>query len=289
MCHMNRNAVGVAQEKASGITFAIRSDLTPMPKKMIEAGLPIDHRGYPVPWFVPWVFINRKTNELVPDSVAEAATAADPRDGMNQFKYVPEFRAMDPGKMHTAITRKKCWVCGGRLGVNMVFVAGPMCGVSRTSSEPPSHYECAKWSAINCPFLSRPQMHRREDQVLNDITLKSSAAGIAITRNPGVSMLWKTNSYTTFRPDPSKPATVTNILFRMGECISIEWLTAGRPSTRDEVLHSITTGMPELEHVAWEQDQDEGTGTLCMDLLHKQRDVFISNQCKASYFNKLAC
>jgi hypothetical protein len=34
------------------------------------------------------------------------------------------------------------------------FVVGPMCGINRNSAEPPSHKECAQWSARNCPFLS---------------------------------------------------------------------------------------------------------------------------------------
>lgn len=104
---------------------------TDLPERM--ADLPVDDRGYPVPWFVAW------------------------HDGK------PEFRAMDPAKFARAIKEKRCWVCGERLGVNLCFVAGPMCGINRTSSEPPSHLMCARWSAQNCPFLSNPRMVRRED------------------------------------------------------------------------------------------------------------------------------
>jgi hypothetical protein len=94
--------------------------------------LPIDERGYPVPWFVAWL----------PDGK-------------------PEFRAMDRTKWFRAIREKLCWVCGGKLGVNVCFVAGPMCGINRTSSEPPSHLECARYSSRNCPFLNNPRMVRR--------------------------------------------------------------------------------------------------------------------------------
>lgn len=66
---------------------------TPVPARM--AHLPIDERGYVVPWFVAWV------------------------DGK------PEFRAMDPEKFSAAIRKKLCWVCGGKMGVNLCFVAGP--------------------------------------------------------------------------------------------------------------------------------------------------------------------
>src|SRR5580692_7475343 len=101
-------------------------DMSTLPRRM--TALPIDERGYPVPWFVDWI------------------------DGK------PEFRAMDPRKFVRAIKEKLCWVCGQRLGVNVCFVAGPMCGINRTSSEPPSHRECAVWSAQNCPFLNNPRM-----------------------------------------------------------------------------------------------------------------------------------
>jgi hypothetical protein len=106
-------------------TVAIRPELEALPSRMKT--LPVDERGYPVPWFVDWV------------------------DGK------PEFRAMDGNKWESAVRYRLCWVCGGTLGVNKSFVAGPMCGINRTSAEPPCHLECATWSARNCPFLKNPQ------------------------------------------------------------------------------------------------------------------------------------
>src|SRR6516164_3611940 len=102
----------------------LHDGLEPLPDKLKH--LPIDERGYPVPWFVDWV------------------------DGK------PEFRAMDGRKFRDAIKKRLCWVCGDRLGINLAFLAGPMCGINRTSAEPPSHYICAAWSARNCPFLNNP-------------------------------------------------------------------------------------------------------------------------------------
>src|SRR5690242_2247182 len=107
----------------------------PLPDRI--ARLPLDERGYPVPWFVDWV------------------------DGK------PEFRAMDPAKWKRAVKERLCWVCGDRLGVLLVFPIGPMCGINRTTAEPPSHRDCALWSVRNCPFLSRPHMVRREDALIN--------------------------------------------------------------------------------------------------------------------------
>jgi hypothetical protein len=182
--------------------------------------LRIDDRGYPVPWFVAWV------------------------DGK------PEFRAMDPQKFIDAIRKKLCWVCGERLGVNMCFIAGPMCGINRTSSEPPSHLDCARWSARNCPFLSNPRMVRREDEVINNQQLRENAAGIAISRNPGVAMLWITRQYEVFNTSEVKGNSNRGYLIQMGEPDSVEWYACGKPATRAQVQASIESGLPNLEAIA---------------------------------------
>jgi len=187
-------------------------DFETMPPRMRD--LPLDERGYPVPWFVAWV------------------------DGK------PEFRAMDRHKFVTAIREKRCWVCGERLGINVCFVAGPMCGINRTSSEPPSHLECARWSAKNCPFLSNPRMVRREDEEINNARLREDAAGFAITRNPGVAMLWITRQFEVFKDGKG------GLFIQMGEPDSVEWWACGREATRAEVTASIDSGLPNLEAMA---------------------------------------
>src|SRR5262245_27063523 len=135
-----------------------RVELEPMPGRIAQ--LPVDERGYPVPWFVSW--INGK----------------------------PEFRAADQVKWYRAIRERRCWVCGNPLGVNLVFVAGPMCGINRTSAEPPCHLDCAQWSARNCPFLNNPRQVRRQDEEFNNEQLREQSPGMPICRNPGVAMLW---------------------------------------------------------------------------------------------------
>jgi hypothetical protein len=192
-----------------------------MPERM--KSLPVDHRGYPVPWFVAW------------------------EDGK------PEFRAMDPVKFVAAIKKKLCWVCGERLGVNVCFVVGAMCGINRTSSEPPSHLDCARWSAQNCPFLANPRMVRREDEVINNQTLRDKAAGLAITRNPGVAMLWVTRTYEVFSTSEVKGHANEGFLIQMGEPDSVEWWACGRKATRAEVMESVETGLPNLERIAGQE------------------------------------
>ena len=208
-------------------------NIATLPDRM--KALPTDERGYPVPWFVAW---------------RESCSFHGQAHGLGcplptcVITSRPEFRAMDEKKWVAAIKRKLCWVCGERLGVNVVFVAGPMCGINRTSSEPPSHAECAVWSAVNCPFLSNPHMVRREDELINNANLREASAGMAITRNPGVSMLWYTRQFEVFDAGGGKP------LIQMGEPERVDWYAEGKIATREQVVNSILGGLPALEAVA---------------------------------------
>jgi hypothetical protein len=200
-----------------GMTL-IRSDLEALPERMKH--LRVDSRGYVVPWFVAWI---------------------DGPDGVE----IPEFRAMDDVKFVTAVKEKRCWVCGGRLGARLVFVVGPMCGINRVSSEPPSHLECAQWSARNCPFMSKPQMVRREGGSGVDPSVieeaKQNVAGVMIERNPGVTLLWVCRDYKLWR-DPRNG----HYLIDMGNPEGVEWWASGRPATRVEVEASVDSGLPLL-------------------------------------------
>lgn len=196
-------------------------DYDAMPERIRR--LPID-RGYPVPWFVAWI------------------------DGK------PEFRAMDPKKWVMAVDVGRCWVCGDAMGSYKAFVIGPMCGVNRTTAEPPCHLQCAEWSAINCPFLSRPHAVRRED----DLTRQHEAnvAGHMIKRNPGVMLLWVTKSYHLFRDDHSKP------LIHIGEPVHVRFYYDGRPAMRSEIEQSVMSGMPALREMAEKEDRERDNGAV---------------------------
>lgn len=205
----------------------LRPELEPLPDRLKK--LPV-HRGYPTPWFVAW------------------------RDG------VPEFRCMDPEKFVRAVRERLCWVCGEPLGKFMAFVAGPMCGINRTSAEPPCHLECARWSVRNCPFLSKPQMERRENDLPENT---KEAAGFAIRRNPGVGLLWITKDYEVFRPG----AGASGVLFGMGAPERVEWWALGKPATRAQVEASVAGGLPLLEDLAREQPG-------ALDELHRMKAAF---------------
>jgi len=114
--------------------------LPPMPPRI--ASLARDHRGFPVPWFVQWF-----------------------RNGEPAAYGEGEPDVMDHSKLTYAIRVQRCWVCGGPLGKHLVFVLGPMCAVNRVTAEPPCHFECAEFSAMGCPFLTRPRMRRNRHEM----------------------------------------------------------------------------------------------------------------------------
>lgn len=208
----------------------LRPELEPLPLKL--RGLPVDDRGYPVPFFVAWV------------------------------EGKPDFRVMDPKKWQRAVRDKLCWVCGQPLGRYMVFVVGGMCGINRTSSEPPCHMECAQWSARNCPFLSRPHMHRREGGLPESHV---EPAGFMLSRNPGVTLLWVTTSYTIFKADAGGPG----YLISFGDPTQVQWIASGRPATREEVEASIEGGLPALEAMC-QQDKDPAEARRALQRYHER-------------------
>jgi hypothetical protein len=187
-----------------------------MPDRMKR--LRIDERGFPVPWFVPYV------------------------DGK------PEFRAFDDEKFGIAVRHRRCWLCGEQLGVHLTFVLGPMCMVNRTNGEPPCHYDCAHYSVQACPFLSQPRMRRNE----KDMPESDPCAGYGLKRNPGVVALWTTRSYKLFRA----PMGGKGYLFTIGDPERIEYYAEGRTATRDEIMTSMESGLPLLMKIAEQEGRE---------------------------------
>jgi hypothetical protein len=185
-----------------------------MPDKIKR--LPISSEGYPTPWFVA----------TLPDGTRD-------------------FRVADEGKMYDAIKRSLCWVCGQQLGVHKAFILGPMCVITRTTSEPPSHLECAEYSAVACPFLTKPKMRRNRAEDLPEG--HERPGGVMLDRNPGVCAIWVTRSFKLFREQ-------NKILFTVGDPEKVMWLAGGRAARRPEIDESIRTGLPFLEAMA----EDEG-------------------------------
>jgi hypothetical protein len=180
-------------------------------------GAPLSPEGYPVPWFVPWI------------------------DG------VPEFRAMDGEKFVAAVRRRLCWLCGAPLGKFLTFPIGPMCAVTRTTAEPPSHLSCAEYAARVCPFLTQPRMRRNE----RDLPEEKYSPGEMIKRNPGVVVLWTTLSFRLFRDGDR------GHLFSVGDPEHVEVYAEGRAATMEELVASVSSGYPLLEAIAIQEEGGE--------------------------------
>lgn len=194
--------------------------LTPPPR---IARLDRNREGYPIPWFV-----DRTTG---------------PADA-------PDFRIADKRKLSAAVSFGCCWVCGeslvnqtlGLAATQYAYVIGPMCAVNRISSEPPAHRDCAIYSATACPFLTTPNMRRRPV----DMEGMRKPDGEMILRNPGVALVWITN---TWRMVPNHE------LWDVDEPAELLWYCQGRPATADEAHEAIDSGMPLLRASA-EQEED---------------------------------
>ncbi len=201
------------------------------------AALARDRHGYPVPWFV--AVINGK----------------------------PDFRVIRPGGIETALRLKLCWVCGCPFlrQEDRAFVIGPMCAVNRVSAEPPSHRDCAVYSATHCPFLTTPQMTRRDRHIPEGAVVP---AGVSIPRNPGVALVWMTGykSWSTFSDGRG------GTLFNIGEPRQALWFAHGREANRAEVLASIDSGLPILREMAVSEGPD---AVVELDAMHSRALVHI--------------
>jgi hypothetical protein len=183
--------------------------------------LPVDDRGYPIPYFAAFI------------------------DGK------PDFRVMDGDKFVKCWREQRCWLCGEYLPTIVAAVIGPMCTISRTTAEPFSHLECAEFAVRVCPFLTLPKAHRR-DALLPGPDVVQDAAGISIDRNPRASAVWIT---TISRVTPFRDGN-GGILFNVGEPLEVHWYYEGRKATRAEVEESIRTGIGALESMAEEDGPD---------------------------------
>ncbi len=208
-------------------TDTLRPELPTVPKRM--RGLKLD-RGYPVPWFVPWL-----NDDDPPKEVA---------DGEGR----PEFRMMSEHKFVRAIKQHRCWLCGGELGKYRAFVIGPMCLVNKINAEPPSHLECAEFGVTGCPFLTRPHMTRRAHEELKE--MGTEMAGIGIERNPGVTCLYVVDTPFTLQGDGKG-----GVLIGLPEPHEVRFYAEGRQATVEEIERSVETGLPRLIEVC-ENDEE---------------------------------
>lgn len=165
--------------------------------------LPVDHRGFPVPFFAAWI------------------------DGK------PDHRVVDRRKLAPAVLKSLCWICGEPLGDDRAFVMGPMSAFNRVTSEPAGHWDCGCFAASSCPFLTQPRM-RRSHKGLEGVEI-TPPGGMA-QHNPGVCVAWATP---TFKPTLHRDGKTR--LYELGEPTRVAWFCEGRPATRAEVLEALET------------------------------------------------
>lgn len=221
-------------------TIAYRADLPERPQRMRK--LPLDKRGYPIPWFV-----HRD------------------KDG------VPDFRIVRRNGISYAHINKVCWLCGGKLGRFAAFVIGPMCGVNRTVSEPPSHRACAAYAVRACPFMTRPLAGRNERGLENTVP----PAGVGLKRNPGVVLLWVTDIWQAINVPDGIDGARRGVLFKFGEPLEVSAWREGRRATRSEIDHSIATGIHALQEVA---DAEGGEAPAALARMRRNFDQLLDRQ-----------
>lgn len=192
----------------------LRKGLPPLPDRF--KSLPIDPRGYPIPWFVGTL-----------------------EDGTR------DFRMADADKRVRAANHRLCWLCGHKMGKYIAFVIGPMCAVNRNTSEPGCHLDCATFAVTACPFLMRPMAQYRT------ANLPDGAQNVphGIGGNPGASCIWITETYRPYRVEKSW-------LIRIGEPHRVEWWAEGKPATRQQILDCFDNRLSILADMAKEEGPD---------------------------------
>jgi hypothetical protein len=192
--------------------------MPPLPPRFLK--LPLDHRGYPVPRFC----------YQRPDGTYD-------------------FRVVRPGWPQACRRNKLCWLCGDPLGKFMCFVIGPMCAINRNTAEPPCHRDCAEFAVKACPFMRFPN-RKRDTEDMPEEGRKPGGDEAMIMRNPGVTCLWITKSY---RPYPAGDGST---LIEIGPPFEVTWWAHGRKATHDEIMASITSGLPLLRAIAEKEGKE---------------------------------
>lgn len=138
--------------------------------------LPVNEKGYPIPYFVAIV------------------------DGK------PDFRLLDSVKQLACINGKKCGVCGKTIpNTQFYFVSGYFGYLNSISTDPGMHRECAEFSLVACPHMHFKKAERREEY--DEGVDVSAPAGFVDTKPDKVYLIRATN-YKAGRIPGSKNITI---------------------------------------------------------------------------------
>lgn len=105
-------------------------------------------------------------------------------------------------------------------------------------------------------------MESRFEHMRNTRGMREGAwtPGLMLDRNPGVTCIWVTLDYRWFRDNGG-------VLFRIREPERVQFFREGREATREEVDHSIATGVHHLDDLA----KTEGTKAIVQLENYKRR------------------
>jgi hypothetical protein len=105
----------------------LRPELTELPLRM--RGLPLDERGYPVPWFVAWIDgkpeFRCRYGEMAPSGAAKTLLGVRPAArGESGLRHRPDVRAQ-PHHRRAASTSPMCGVVAEKLPVSLAASNAP--------------------------------------------------------------------------------------------------------------------------------------------------------------------
>lgn len=133
-------------------------------------GMKLDQRGYPIPYFTP--FVNGK----------------------------PDFRYQDPEKRESCLERKVCSICAeALLAKQFWFICGPLGLKNKIHSDAPMHEECARFALMACPHLAFKSAERTSEERIDDdpnlVRIKPDE--LFLVR---ADKIWRLDKYIKFRP-----------------------------------------------------------------------------------------
>jgi hypothetical protein len=150
--------------------------------------------GRAVPWSVPW-------------SALESDRPTVAGDGRPRFELSARIETWD-----RAMRERRCWMCGRYLGAIVCFVMLPINAVTRVTTNPPCHVDCADYAVKTWP----------EDDVW---------------------CLWSCRRYG--RVKTMLPVNDGWLVTFSGPTV-VRWFAGGRPARRAEVLSALSADMPQL-------------------------------------------
>jgi hypothetical protein len=183
----------------------LRPTLPPLPPDMRQ--LPIDQRGFPVPYFVKWV------------------------------NGVPDFRILDMEKIHQSTVEGRCQICGKKLGRSGIFAVGPISAITLVDDEPPMHQLCAEFAAQACPWMMRPGMKRGQAVKPDGTLTPAEILNTPGTVYSGAPKVWALIEVQSYYADRQADGT---ILYHMGQPVEMSWWAEGRRATREQVIDATS-------------------------------------------------